>query len=47
MFIAQVGVDFAKLRRSGIFMPPLTGLGVKNNIGAINMKPLRGFANCL
>ena len=28
-------------------MSPLTGLGVKVNVGAINMKPLPGFANGL
>ena len=36
-----------KLRRSGMSLSPLTGLGVVENDGAINIKPVRGFSNCL
>jgi hypothetical protein len=28
-----------------MYMSPLTGLGVGQNTGAINISPLRGFAN--
>jgi hypothetical protein len=32
MFIAQVNVNSAKLRRSGMLMSPLTGLGILSRL---------------
>ena len=47
MFIAQSIYQCFKLRRSGMCMSPLTGLGVDWYAGAINMKSLRDFTNRL
>ena len=43
MFIDTGDNNLYKLRRSGMFMSPLTGLWVEENVGTINIKPLRGF----
>jgi hypothetical protein len=43
MFMAQGRLLICKLRRSGMSMSPPTGLGLKEEAGAINMKSLRGF----
>ena len=45
MFIDNGNNNFDKLRRGGIDMSPLTGLGVNQGTASINITPLRGLAN--
>ncbi len=49
MFIAPAAVTPSKLRRSGMSMSPLTGLGFSQNAGAIHIPLLRSsyFSNRL